>query len=591
MPFPLATVFLAASLGQCSKGPLRSRGPWATGRPQPHILFIIMDDLGWHDVGFRSGGIATPEIDKLAAEGTVLNNYYVLSTCAPTRAAFLTGRHATHTGFYLPYAGNLPFGLKTRVTLPRMLRQAGYVTHAVGKWHLGFARRDMTPTFKGFDSFYGYYGWGQDYFSHREHYPLTRESWEPLTDWGFDFRRDEKTHCGRECSVVERPASGNYSTELFTRRAVHLVQAHDTSKPLFLYLAHQAVHAPPGCPNGYDHDAVYPKVEGASLPQGCIGAAPVTEAECGRRNPVFCGMLRAADRGIGEVLSALKDKDMLADTVVVFTTDNGGPVDAPDHNGDAVGASNWPLRGGKHTLFEGGVRATGVVWSGERAPAVRKGARHDGIMHAIDWFPTLLGLANAGRTPKIVPSEVVDGTDQWASIALGQPSPHKHLLIAAQNWGPTGEGDGAWALRKDNWKIIVGPPAMDNEPFGWSEENGAMFAKAAQGQPAYPHYGQSTILLFDVEADMKEEHELSDQNPEKVRELLEILEPMRKTAVPWHHAFSRTSTSPSWVPGLRRKLGSHRSGWAPELFQISDHLFVPMGVPVDGVWEPWLTRN
>merc|ERR1712151_909813 len=190
-----------------------------------------------------------------------------------------------------------------------------------------------------------------------------------------DFHLEVGERCGVNCSVPQWEAIGQYSTTLFSSRAVEVVRAHDAKQPLFLYLAYQAVHAPREVPSSYS-DAYLNVI-----------------ADKDRRE--FAGMLSCADEGIGNVTKALAEKGMLDDTLAVFTTDNGGPVtDTP--GGDYVGSRNYPLRGGKHSIWEGGTRGTAFVWAGSSTGLMQKnliGTPVQTLMHGVDWLPTFCNVA------------------------------------------------------------------------------------------------------------------------------------------------------------------------------------------------------
>ena len=200
---------------------------------------------------------------------------YVQDVCSPSRATFMTGRFAMHHSIvdWIPPAS--AYGLPlNETTLAQKFKAAGYACHASGKWHLGFYKWGMTPTFRGFDSFVGFYSGGEDYFTHR-------------SGAAYDFRRDPEPHCGLGCSQIAVDDMGRYSTTVFTEEAVRVVDSHDfNSKPLFLYLAYQGVHAP------------------AQVPLQYIAPYNATITDPKRR--VFAGMLSAVDEGIANVTSALK---------------------------------------------------------------------------------------------------------------------------------------------------------------------------------------------------------------------------------------------------------------------------------------------
>ena len=186
---------------------------------KPNILFILMDDLGYADCGFSGGTeIKTPNLDKLAAGGAVLESLYVQPVCSPTRAALMTGRYATHTGVYTIVRPNAKWGLPLNErTLPAALKEAGYETAITGKWHLGEFDRAYLPTSRGFDHQYGHYFGALDYNTH-------------IRDGQHDWYRDDR-------EVKEE----GYSTQLLAKEACRLIAEKDKSKPLFLYMPFNAV--------------------------------------------------------------------------------------------------------------------------------------------------------------------------------------------------------------------------------------------------------------------------------------------------------------------------------------------------------------
>ena len=360
----------------------------ASTTTKPNVLFIVVDDLGWDDVGFRSGDINTPTIDALAAKGRVLDQYYVQSVCSPSRATFMTGRYAMHNTIvdWIPPAS--PYGLPlNETTMAEKFKEAGYATAMSGKWHLGFYKWQMTPTFRGFDSFKGFYSGGEDYFTH-------------VNAGAYDFRRDRRPNCGKGCSEINWEDEGLYSTTVFTKEAERVVYTHNTSKPLFLYLAFQGVHAP------------------AEVPASYVKPYESTIKDPKRRQ--FAGMLSCVDEGIANVTKALDARGMLNTTLIVFTSDNGGPV----LGGDAVGSRNWPLRGGKHSVWEGGVRAVAFVTGFGIQPSV-VGRSYDNLMHGVDWLPTMSAVAGYPLTGTLP----LDGVSQWDSIHQGGTAVRTDIVL------------------------------------------------------------------------------------------------------------------------------------------------------------------
>src|SRR4029079_19772332 len=220
---PRAMLALCAAIVGASAGAAEEPGP------RPNVVLIVADDLGWADVGWHGKEIKTPHLDRLAAAGAKLEQFYVQPVCSPTRAALMTGRypmrHHLEAAVVRPGAqDDLP--LEER-TLPQMLKEAGYITAICGKWHLGHFQSAYLPTALGFDHQYGHYNGAIDYFEH------TR-------DGGFDWHRDDRV-CRDE----------GYSTFLVAREAVRFVSAQDGTRPFFLYVPFNAVHAPHQVPQEY----------------------------------------------------------------------------------------------------------------------------------------------------------------------------------------------------------------------------------------------------------------------------------------------------------------------------------------------------
>jgi arylsulfatase A-like enzyme len=236
------------------------------GSPRPNIIYILSDDQGWADVGWHGSDLKTPNLDKLAASGARLEQFYVMPVCSPTRAAFMTGRYpmryGLQTGVVRPWARyGLP--LEERI-LPQALKEAGYTTALCGKWHLGHVQPAYLPTRRGFDHQYGHYNGALDYFTH-------------IRDGGFDWHRDDQL-CRDE----------GYSTFLVASQAVHLIRQQAKDKPLFLYVAFNAVHAPHQVPEKY-------KLPYAAFPEP-------------RRT--YAGMVAAMDEAVGQIIAAVDEKGL-----------------------------------------------------------------------------------------------------------------------------------------------------------------------------------------------------------------------------------------------------------------------------------------
>ncbi|CAG2107147.1 unnamed protein product [Medioppia subpectinata] len=369
---------------------------------------------GWGDVGFHgSHQVKTPNIDLLAGSGIILNNYYVSPICSPSRSAVLTGYHPIHTGQqHDALQAAEPRGIPLQYKLlPQHLKNLGYETHAVGKWHQGYFKREYTPTQRGFDSYFGFFNGHEDYYD--------RVCGGGYT--GFDFRDNEN-------AVNLTEYTGIYSTDIYTNKAIDIInRSSNSTKPLFLYLAHQSVHAGNGA-------------NPLQAPQRYIDRFKDIED---MRRRTFVAMVSALDDSVGDVFSALQKANILNDTIIIFTTDNGGASCGADGTCiDSSIGSNWPLRGGKFTLLEGGIRGIAFIWS----PLLRKTYISDHLMHVTDWLPTIYS-AVGGKTEDLGP---IDGIDMWNILNDNLQNPRKHLL---HNIDPTWK---MWALRYGDYKLISG---------------------------------------------------------------------------------------------------------------------------------------
>jgi len=488
---------------------------------RPNIVFILADDLGYRDVGYHgSSVIETPTLDRLAYGGVRLENYYTASMCSPSRGSLLSGRYQIHTGLQhmvldVCQANSLP---KEMPTLADMLRDAGYATHMVGKWHLGYYAEELVPTQRGFDSFFGFLGSTEHYYSHM----LCRDG-QVLIENSIQYSKLKKLNkynstnrfvdeygnlwCGFDLRQNEDPAenySGQYSTHLYTQKAADVIRNHATkeaAKPLFLYLSYQAPHQPLEVPESYSTQYV-----------------SVTDEN--RR--IYAGMTTCMDEGVINITSALEKYGLWNNTILIFSTDNGGTT--------RYGGNNWPLRGEKGTLWEGGIRGVAFVHSpllGRRAGTVSSG-----LIHINDWFPTLVALAGGDTT-----GLSLEGYDVWKTIAEGDPSPRKEIL---HNIDPLTERHGLLlniskfdnrvqaALLVGNWKLITGYPGTKVGVNDW----------IAPPEDTHIHSVYATdpdwknIWLFDISSDPLEKADLFETHRDIAVNLLNRLAEYQSTAVP-----------------------------------------------------------
>lgn len=415
--------------------------------PPPNIVYFLVDDLGHTDVGFTgSKDIRTPHIDQLAKGGAILDSFYVQPVCSPTRSCLMTGRYVTHTGVYSIVKPGAPWGLPLEErTLPQALRESGYTTAITGKWHLGEFKPEYLPMARGFDHQYGHFFGAIDYFKH-------------IRDKKPDWYRDDKP-------LVEE----GYSTELVAKEACRLIREKPADKPLFLYVPFNGVHSPLQVPDSYSK--AYPNLAGV--------------------RQTMAGMVSAVDEAIGQVVAALEEKGLRENTLILFSSDNGGP--APGKV-----TMNTPLRAGKGTIYEGGMRVCAFAnWPGHVPVATIKEP-----IHAVDWYPTLLKLAGASPDQKLKP----DGLDIWPVLTSGAKSPHDALLLM-------GTIPGKAAIRMGDWKLLRNPSEVD------AEESDDKSANAG-------------LELYNLADDISETKNLADATPDKVKELNTRLDELLKDAVP-----------------------------------------------------------
>ena len=420
---------------------------------KPNIVFCLIDDLGYADCGFNGGDeIRTPNIDKLAHGGAILESHYVQPVCSPTRAALMTGRYATRTGVYTIVRPKAQWGLPLQErTLANALHDAGYETAITGKWHLGEFDPAYVPTSRGFDHQYGHYFGAIDYFTH-------------LRDGSYDWYRDDK----------ELREEG-YSTHLIAKEACRLITAKDKTKPIFLYVPFNGVHSPMQVPDSYLQP--YPGMSGP--------------------RQKLAGMLAAVDEAIGQIVESLETAGLRENTLIVFSSDNGGPRPG----------KNTPLRDFKGSIYEGGVRGCAFAnWPG-KIPA---GQRITEPMHVIDWYPTLVKLAKGSLDQKLP----IDGMDVWPMLTTHAASPHNAILSVQS---PTKA-----AVRMGDWKLISQAPSV-NAP-----------AKAARAKTRVKNrqQGAETIQLYNLATDIGEATNLAEKDPQRVATMKAMLDVLLKDAVP-----------------------------------------------------------
>lgn len=392
------------------------------GVEKPNIIVIVADDLGYADVLFNpqhTKEIQTPHLDSLAKLGVICRQGYVTGhVCSPTRAGLMTGRYQQRLGLYT--GGEAGSGLPMSETIfPQYLKLAGYATAQFGKWHLG-PDPAWSPALRGFDEVFGFLGRGaHDYFK-------------------LD---DPEDPIYRGTTVVHE--KGYLTDRLGEETAAFITR--NRSKPFFAYLAFNAVHAPLQAPDD-----------------------EIAKFNTGNKDrDTLLAMGKRLDDAIGKVTATLKSEGVWEKTLIFFISDNGGPL--------AQSADNAPLRGGKHTDYEGGIRVPFLIcW-----PSQLKPGQWQWPVSSLDILPTALAAAGV-NTPAETP---LDGTD-LLPLLKGETAPRSRDLF----WC-SGSDEGWWAVRSGDWKLV-----------GEKSKTG----------------------LFDLSKDVSEATDLAAQMPEKVAELTKL---------------------------------------------------------------------
>jgi arylsulfatase A-like enzyme len=389
--------FLGVAAGTAAAA-LAAQRP-ARAQERPNVLFILADDLGYGDLScYGRPDYDTPVVDRLAAQGMRFTSAYAAAAvCTPTRCAFITGRYPQRfeVGLQEPLtAASPPVGLPaSQPTIATRLRDAGYETALIGKWHLGW-RPEYRPNRHGFDQFYGSLSGALDYFTHIA--PDSGEAELP------DLWENER-----------RVTTDGYLTDVFSDRAVEFV-SRARSKPFYLSLHYTAPHAPwegPADRTIADHTdhGVGPMVNGGSL-------------------DVYAQMTRSMDDGIGRVLAALRRARLERDTLVIFTSDNGGERYS----------FNWPFSFQKGYLYEGGIRVPAIVrWPG----VVPAGAVTEQAAVTMDWTATILAAAGA----QVSDAQPLDG-ESLLPVLRGERSAYDRALF----WRTRTRA----AARMGRWKYV-----------------------------------------------------------------------------------------------------------------------------------------
>lgn len=375
---------------------------------KPNIILIIADDAGWNDVGYNGSEIQTPNIDRLAKNGVILNRFYANPTCSPSRASLLTGKPASRMGIVAPISDKSTLKLPDSIpTLPQLLHQNNYETALFGKWHLGL-QPSSGPKAYGFDYSYGFLHGQIDQYTHK--YKNGDESW---------YRNGE---------FIEEKG---HSTDLITQEAIQWIsEKRDSKKKFFLQVAYSAPHFPLQEEQKWK-DPYMTSIKNSS-----------------RRD--YAAAMSHLDNSIGLLLDKLKQENLDKNTLIVFMSDNGamenwdskGEYNDEHPSNDRLG-DNTPLRDWKTSNYEGAIRVPCVFyWKGQLVHY-----KNEGYISIIDVLPTFLFLAGDKKLPK-----TVEGKNAWSVISEHDPDSYKDLEIPNQEIYVRGHLQES--LIQSPWKII-----------------------------------------------------------------------------------------------------------------------------------------
>ncbi len=421
----------------------------------PNFIIIFADDLGYGDLGvFGNPSIQTPNLDRMAYEGQKWTNFYAAaSVCTPSRAGLLTGRLPVRSGMastknrvLFPDSKN---GLPTsEVTLAEQLKKVGYRTAAIGKWHLGH-KEEFLPTNHGFDTYFGIpYSNDMDRLQGEEYKDYWNRPDDSIKTAHFNVP------LLRETKIIERPANQNNITKRYSDEAVDFINQQDDT-PFFIYLAHNLPHIP------------------LFASEDFLGKS---------KRGLYGDVVEEIDDGVGKIINALKENGLADNTIVVFTSDNG-PWLPFQNNGGSAG----PLRAGKGTTWEGGMREPTIFWG----PGLIKPGVVSEIGSTLDLFTTFSSMANSS----IPEDRVIDGLDLTPSLRQAKSSPRKSMFFY--------RGSELFAVRLGDFK--------------------AHFIT----QGAYGQFGErkehAIPLLYNVAFDAGEHFDISEEHPDVLNDIKDLV--------------------------------------------------------------------
>ena len=473
---------------------------------KPNIVFVLVDDWGFAEVGFRNPKLKTPNFDELAKTGLLLNRHYVYRYCSPSRASLLTGRWPHHAHQFNLLPQSVLLGTNINMTmLPAKLKQAGYSTHMVGKWHQGFYDPAFLPVNRGFDTSSGFLYGGEDHMTE-------------VTGCAVDYWKN----------MAPDPRNGSYDSYTYRNDLTDIIQKHDMSKPFFLYLPLHNVHGP------------------FQAPQEWIDLYP--EGSTCKFRRTYQAMVSVADNVTGLVVQMLKERKMWDNTLMVVSADNGG---AP------CAGSNYPLKGSKMTMFEGGVRSLAFA-NGGALPDSMRGKTSEGFIHIADWYPTFCKMAGVDPSDSGPGKFPVDGLDVWPIISGENATTQHEEIVLGYNYSYYAHSTPTGAIIVGEYKLISGTQdhGCDNLMFTSLDYP---CSQGKKGNDCDPY------CLYNIIEDPGERQDLSKTKPE-----------IFKMMVDRYNAHAKE-------PQDRLDQGYHRSQDVPTFKDACEYM-----AKHGGYWRPWV---
>jgi len=466
----------------------------------PHIFFVLADDVGWGDVGFHRPQpypeIMTPNMDALVADGIKLMRHYVYKFCTPTRSSMQSGRLPVHVTTSLVNPEKPNCGIPRNMTgIAAKLKQAGYKTHLFGKWDAGMATPHHTPQGRGYDT-------SLNYFTHKN------DLWTQV---------EQQSSCSPKLGIVDlwatdKPANTlngtMYEEDMFLNEMTNVIKNHNPDDPLFLVYTPHASHVPYQVPQKYyDKFSFIQNDETVCSAQTAyIYPGSTHNISCRR---VYHAFVNVLDDILGDVVGKLKAAGLWEDTLMVFSADNGAPLVLAE-----TGGNNHPLRGGKYSEWEGGIRSAAFVSGGYLPKAVR-GTEQGEPVHVADWYGTFCKMAGVDQhdAPAVASGlPDVDSVDVWPLIS-GQTkvSPRSELVVNEN------------ALIQGDYKLLV-------NKIGFATWTGPQFPNATSPTHAPAKFEKDCKdgCLYNVASDPYEHTDLASSMPEKVKTMISRLDELKK---------------------------------------------------------------